>query len=184
MGEEGQEPQPKGAPDGQVPPEPRAEGQEPDPNEAPEGQEPEEPKTFDEAYVKQLRREATDARTRARKAETELERLTGREKTDTERLTEEKQGLSQRAEAAESTLLRYRVASERKLDLSAADFLKGTTREEIESSADELVKLLASQAKHTPSFDGGVRETPGETKSPEQQHNEVLLRAVGKAPAS
>lgn len=171
------------------------EGQEPEPVEE-EGQEPAvepedepqegEPKTFDEPYVKDLRKEAASARSRATRAERQLEQLRQAAETstsDTERLTKAQEAAEARAEAAELRASAYEVAASRSLDLKWADYLTGETREEQDQKADELVKLLAAQgSSKTPSFDGGARTTPAETKTPEEEHNLLLLRAANRVP--
>jgi hypothetical protein len=170
-GDEGLEPEPVAE---------KEEGLEPDVDEG-KSQE-DEPKTFDEAYVKNLRKQAADERARARKAEREAETLRDTRISDTERLTKsltEEKELRERAELRASS---YEVAASRSLDLKWADYLTGASREDQEAKADELVKLLAAQGKSTPvpSFDGGVRATPAETKTPEEEHNLLLLRAAGR----
>jgi len=66
--------------------------------------------------------------------------------------------------------------------LHLADYLTGDTREAQEQKADELVKLLAAQgeSRTSTSFDGGARRTPAETRTPEEEHNLLLLRAAGR----
>jgi hypothetical protein len=181
-GESGQVPLPVDGERGQEPAASDPQGQEPEGEGQGESQEGE-PKTFAEEYVKDLRKQAATARSRATKAETELKQLEDSRKTDTERLVEGKKDAERRAEEAELKLIRFEVAAERQLDLKAASFLAGSTREEVEEKADELVRLLASQGKAAPSsFDGGVRQTPQEIQSPEQAHNLLLLKAAGRLP--
>jgi hypothetical protein len=43
------------------------------------------------------------------------------------------------------------------------------------------VKLLKDKAKPTAGFDGGARQPAKEKKPPEQEHNELLLRAMGRS---
>jgi hypothetical protein len=164
------------------------EGQAPnetDANSAPPAEETPTPKTFDEDYVKGLRREASTLRSRATDAEKRLRALEDRDKTDGEKQAERVTASERRATEAEAKLLRYEVARDRKLDARAAAFLTGTTREELEASADELSSYISEHAKPAaPSFDGGTRETPAEKQSPEKAHNDLLLRAFGRPPAS
>lgn len=167
------------APDGQEPT--STEGQEPGVDQVePEGQEPRQPR--DEATVKQLRREAAQSRARAKEAETKLQELLDANKSESERLADAKAQAEVRATQAELKLMRYEVAAAHGLELRAAAFLTGENLEELEASADELTKLLAEQAKPapatTPSFDGGARLTPAETKSPEEAHNDLVIRAI------
>jgi hypothetical protein len=161
-------------------PEPPAEGQEPA-QEPVEGAKGPEPKTFDEKYVRELRKQAADSRTRAVEAEEKLKEIADREKSESERLTEQATTAKAEAEEAKAKLLRFEIAAERELDLRAAGFLTGTTREEIEARADELVALLAERAEpKKPTLDGGARKTPEKRGSPEQEHNELLLEALGR----
>jgi hypothetical protein len=68
-------------------------------------------------------------------------------KPEQERLAEE---LAQvRTEASEATvkLLRYEVATQKGVPSDAIDLLTGSSREELESSADKLLSLIANQSK-------------------------------------
>jgi hypothetical protein len=150
-------------------------------------------KTYDEKYVKDLRSQAAQNRTRAKDAETRLEsleaelrKLQDADKTDGERLTERVTASERRASEAEARAIRYEVASAKGLDLKSAGFLTGTTREEIEAKADELAELL-TDSKPSPNaggFDGGARTTPPEKRAPEQEHNDFLMRAMGRTPTT
>lgn len=159
------------------------EGQEPaqvEPEEAVQETKP--PKTFDEKYVRELRKQAADARTRANESEARLKEIADRDKTEAERLAERATEAETRASEAESKLLRYEVAADRDLDLKAAGFLTGSTREEIEARADELAALLAerNETSKTLSLDGGARKTATKRGTPEEEHNDLLLQALGR----
>lgn len=159
-------------------------GQEPAPgdDDKPEdGQEPQ-GKTYSEAYVRQLRRESSGYRTRLADVETRLQQFEDRDKSAADRLTERLAQAEARSTEAESRLMRFEVAAEKGLDAAATSFLVGATREEIEASADELAKLLKDKPKPTASFDGGARQRVPETRTPEESHNDFLLRAMGRAP--
>ena len=157
------------------------EGQEPAVKDEKAGQEPE--RVYDEATVKKLRREAAEARTRANKAETQLQEIADEQKSEQERLAEKAEEAEKTAAEATARLIRYEVASAHGLDLKAAEFLTGSTREEIEERAGELVKLIADRPKAGGSgFDGGARQPAKEKKSPEEEHNLLLLRAAGREP--
>lgn len=158
-------------------------GQEPSPESTPQAAAPAaEPKVFDEAYVKQLRKEAAASRSRLTAAEAELAQLKDRDKSETERLTERAAESEQRASAAEARLIRYQVAADRGLDLSLANAIAGETREEIESNADAIAQSLAQRQPKPPGFDGGARSTPEQVKPPEQAHNDFLLGILGRNP--
>lgn len=173
------EPSPAATPPGQEPE--SVEGQEPNPEAAQEGQEGQ-GRSYTEAYVKQLRREASGYRTRLSEAEERLQELEDADKSEQERLTERFTAAERRAVEAETKLLRYEVAAERGLDLKAAAFLGGSTREEIELRAEELEQLLdATGQTQTPAgFDGGARQPAPEQKDPETAHNELILRSLGR----
>lgn len=165
-------------------------GQEPDGTKP--GQEPdakttepkpaEEPRTFDETYVKKLRDEAAEQRTKVKALEAKVQGFEDRDKSETERLTERLQGAETRADTAEAKVLRFEIAAERGLDLKAAEFLSGASREDIETKADELSQMLADRTKKTPGFDAGARTTPPVQKEPGEAHNDFLLQALGRAP--
>jgi hypothetical protein len=143
------------------------------------------PKMFDETYVKGLRREAASARTELGQTKTQLQELLDREKTDHERLTERAAASEARANEAETRALRYEIAAEKGLDITAAGFLSGTTRDEITATAEALAKLLEEKAvAQAPGggFDGGARERSAASMTPEQAHNDFLMRALGRTP--
>lgn len=169
--------------DGQVPD--GEEGTTPEPDEPPDddGKKPS-PRTYSDSYVRALRREAADYRTRLADVETRLQERDDADKSEGQKLSEKLTAAEQRAADAESRLVRYEVAAERSLDMQAAGFLVGSTRDEVEKSADDLVKLLKERGKPASSFDGGARGTPPpEQKSPEQAHNDLLLDALGRKPS-
>jgi tRNA splicing endonuclease len=178
------DPSPTADVDGQEPTD--VEGQEPDQENAndPSGQEPPEPKTYSEPYVKTLRREASGYRTRVAELEEKLQEHEDAQKSEHEKLVEKAAAAETRAVEAETRLLRYEVAHEHGLDMAAAGFLTGTTREEIEHRAAELSKLLKERGvKPSAGFDGGARTLVPEKGPPEQEHNEFLLRALGRSPS-
>jgi hypothetical protein len=157
----------------------------------PEGQAPDDPgtdpqageaRTYPEEYVKQLRRESAGFRTRLAELEEQLAEREEADKTEVEKLTTRVTDAEKRAADAETRLIRYEVAAERGLDLSAAAFLSGSTREEIEHRAEELAKLLDEKAPPKPaaSFDGGARTPAPDHQSPEEAHNALLLDALGR----
>jgi hypothetical protein len=172
------EPTAPATPEGQEP-EGAATGQEP--NSATQN-EPQGGKTFDEAYVKGLRKEAATHRNKASELESELNTLRDRDKSEGQRLTDRVAESERRAAAAETKALRFEIAAERGLNLVDAMMLAGQTREEIEAAADHWAERMAtSQPSKPPGFDGGARQTPEETKPPEQAHNDLLLRAIGRS---
>lgn len=160
-----------------------AEGQAP---EGASGQEPQEEstpaKTFDEAYVKGLRKEAAAARTEAASLKAELAKRDEADKSELERATERATESERRAVESEAKLMRFEVAAAHGFDARLAAALKGDTREEIEESADVIAEALQAQTSQPrmPSLDGGARKTPDEKKSPEAEHADFLLGVLGK----
>jgi hypothetical protein len=142
---------------------------------------PTDPKVYDEAYVKSLRREAASHRNKATEMEVELNKMRDRDKSESERLTERAAESERRAGEAETRALRFEIAAERGLQLADAMHFAGATREEIEASADHWAKRMDdNQPSKPPGFDGGPRTTPDKAKPPEQAHNDLLLRAMGR----
>lgn len=148
----------------------------------PEPPAPTETKVPDDAYVKTLRKEAADNRKALEAANSRLREIEDRDKSEAEKATERAAESDRRAIEAEAKLLRLEVAATRQFRASAVDLLTGTTREEIEASADRLAAVLKDNETPAPGFDGGARQTPAETKSPEAAHNDWLMRAFGRAP--
>lgn len=173
------DPSPTTTPEGQEPE--AVEGQEPDRSaDQPEGQEPK-GRVYTEAYVRQLRGEAAGYRTRLSELEERLKELEDRDKSEQERLGDRLSEAEKRAGDAELRLLRYQVAADHGLGMEAAAFLTGSTKEELELRAEELGKLLADKGRTPPgSFDGGARQPVPEQKTPEEAHNDLLLRSLGR----
>lgn len=174
----------------ETPPADTPEGQEPEER---EGQEPagdaeaaaqeEQGRTYPESYVRQLRREAAGLRTRLGEVEERLQEREDSDKTEQERLAERATAAEARASDAELKLLRFEVAAERGLDPAAVQFLTGASREELELRAEELAKLLQDKGKPTAGgFDGGARRPAPEKGTPEQEHDRLLLEALGRKP--
>jgi DNA repair exonuclease SbcCD ATPase subunit len=173
------DPSPPATPEGQEPA--AVEGQEPAEGAGtpPEGQEPE-GKNYSQAYVQQLRREAASSRTRQSELEERLQEYEDKDKSELERLSTKTSEAERRATDAESRLLRYEIAAEHGLGMEAAAFLSGSTREEIELRAEELGKLLADKGRPPAGgFDGGARQPVPEHKTPEEAHNDLLLKSLG-----
>ena len=99
------------------------------------------------------REAAKTARTELAAAQARLKELEDASKSEEQRQQEAQEQLKTNHAkvttdlAAANTLLeRYRVAAEKGLDLRAAERLKGSTREEIESDAEDLLTLLGGGA--------------------------------------
>lgn len=158
------------------------EGQAPEQETTTETPDPKAGKTFDETYVKALRRESAQARTKLNEAETRLRALEDKDKSELQRLSERAADNERRATDAELRLTRFEVAADRGLEATAAQFLTGANREEIEARADELAALLEAKSKPSepPNFDGGARTTPDPSQTPGQAHNDWLMQALGR----
>lgn len=155
---------------GQEPSSPPTPGQEPGPGQEPTPSPttpetpPAEPKTFDETYVKQLRTEAADWRTKAQAAETKVREFEDKDKSETERLAAQVQRESETRTAAErerdelrSRLDRIEIASQAGLDSFWADRLQGTSREELEADAKRIKEREGDNGRRGGDWDGGPR---------------------------
>lgn len=158
-----------------------AEGSTPD---APETEAKTEGKTFDEAYVKELRAEAAKWRTKAQQSSEEAEELKERDKTEAEKLAGKLAKLEREKAEAESALTRFQVAAEKQIPADAMDLLTGSTREELEAKADKLLTLVKSRPEtdKAPDFDGGPREPTTEPDTPQDAHDKAILALLGLAP--
>lgn len=80
---------------------------------------------------------------------------------------------------------RERVAKLVLSDPKLAQFVKGETVDEMVESANSFratIQKVREEQTPPPSFDGGVR-TPAPSSSPEQDHNNLLLEALGIQPS-
>lgn len=136
-----------------------------------------EPKVFDEDYVKQLRSEAARYRTEAQEAKGRLSEREEAEKSELERAQGKLAKAEQRAAQAETELIRFQIASEKGVPAEAVEFLTGSSREELEASADKILSLVTKPA--TPDFDGGAREPAPDPETPEEGFNRSILEVLG-----
>lgn len=102
-----------------------------------------------------------------------LDELEEAQRTETEKLANERDGLKEKLGPLETENLRLRVALDKNLPSQLIDRLKGGTKEEMETDADELMKLVGGR-EETTDFDGGARTTPAEKKTPEAAHNDFI----------
>ena len=160
-------------------PEVPAEGQEPEAPSSQEGQEPQDTasKTYDEAYVKELRAENAKRRIEAQQLEERLEELEGANKSEAEKAQAKASKAEQRAAEAEAKLLRHEVAQEKEVPAKLIPLLTATSREDLEAQADLILENAGKPAP--PDFDGGVREPAPEPKEPGQAHNELVTALFG-----
>lgn len=154
---------------------------EPTATDGPKPEPPKEPaKVPDDTYVKSLRKEAAETRKRLEAANARLQEIENEGKSESEKLQARAAESERRASEAEAKLLRVEVAASRNFQASAIPLLGGTTREEIEASADALAAFVKDNETTHPGFDGGARQTPEATKTPEEAHNDWLMRAITK----
>ena len=101
--------------------------------------------------------------------QSELEKLTGK-------LTK----LEQAKAEAEARLIRFEVTRDKEIPAEAVDLLSGSSREELEASADKILSLVkSSNNTNTTDFDGGAREPAPDTRSPEEAHNDIAVALFG-----
>lgn len=109
-------------------------------------------------------RTATSAAKERDKLAARLQELEDRDKTEAQRLAERAQVAETEAERARTKLLRFEVASSKKLPASWANRLQGSTKEELEADAESLLKdLNDQQQRQSPNYDGGVRKQAPKT---------------------
>ncbi len=110
-----------------------------------------------------------------------LEEIETANQSELEKAQKKATTAEQRAATAESRLLRFEVAKDKEVPADAWDFLQGTSREELEASADKLLALVKSRTEpeSEPDFDGGARAPAPDPKRPEDQHNDAVLALLG-----
>lgn len=94
----------------------------------------------------------------------------------------ERDEAARRAEDAEVEVIRYRVAAEKEIPIKSAHRLHGSTYDEMMADAEEFLQEhhLSPPTPTTRGFDGGARQTMPAPMSPEQAHNDMLLRSLGR----
>ena len=128
------------------------------------------------AILDKERKAAREAERRARAAEKKAQDYEDRDKSAEEQAQLKAERAEKRAEEAEKRLIRTQVALEKGVPADLMDFLVGDTRQEIEAKADVL--MAHTKPNTATDFDSGVRETQPENKTPEQQHQETLMRML------
>jgi len=144
-------------------------------------------KTFDAAYVKQLRDEAAKHRRDARAAQAKVKEFEDKDKTEAQRLEDRTTSAETRAASAEATALRLDVALDKAPEgLSVAQVRKlakrltGSTREELEADAEELFAEFTPSGGPVPPTHGTPRERlrPGAAPSAELEENDPAKLAA------
>jgi hypothetical protein len=86
----------------------------------------------------------------------------------------------QAAAQAEAKLTRFEVAAEKQIPADALDLLNGSSREELEASAEKILALVKNRTtQNEPDFDGGAREPAPDPQTPEEAHNKAVLGMLG-----
>jgi chromosome segregation ATPase len=137
------------------------------PEAALEAVEAEQPEPFDPeraaAKIKKANDEARSLRQRLKELEPlaqEAERKREADKTEAERTAQHVAALEARAQEAEARAARLEVAAEKGLTPAQAKRLVGTTREELEADADELLATFKPVEPPRASLDLGPRNAP------------------------
>lgn len=109
------------------------------------------------------------------------EQLEDEKKTEAQRLAEDRDGHKSRAEKAEAELMRLQVGLDKGLTPAQAKRLTGSTKEELEADADELIATFGGsnkepEGKPTPRLRGGG--------DPEEEPDEDLSKILDDVPRS
>lgn len=76
------------------------------------------------------------------------------QKSEVEKMADELARFKAEASESSTKLLKFEIASQKGIPTEALDLLNGSTRQELESSADKLLSLIADQSKpNTPKPD-------------------------------
>jgi hypothetical protein len=102
-------------------------------------------------------------------------------RSEREKLEAERDRYKSRAEEADQTLLRVRVAAAKKLTPGLALRLQGSTEAEMSADADRLLEEFNAVQPRT-GFDGGARNPAPQQDSPEEAHRKLLLQMLGRSP--
>lgn len=143
------------------------------PEQRPEGEE-QKPQTFTQADVDRIVRERVQ-RERAKYADyDDLKAKAGNATTLEERVAQ----IERQAQESEARALRAEVANAKGLTPNQAKRLVGTTREELEADADELLKDIGAQKKQN-------NRVPNEGKTPQKSGDDEVrefARSLFKRP--
>ena len=108
--------------------------------------EPDSPEEFDaeraKSKISKANAEAKALRDRLKAAEEKIAKYDDAQKSESERATERLTAAEKRAAEAEDRLMRLEIATEKGLTPAQAKRLIGSTREEMEADADELLRAF------------------------------------------
>ena len=130
--------------------------------EADEANKGEEAKTYSESYVRSLRGEAGDYRRKLREAEERLQEFEQAGKSELEKATERAAAAEAAMAHAASEAARLRVAMTKGLTVDQAKRLVGSTVEELEADAEELIKAFGGGASEEQEGGQDLTSTPRE----------------------
>jgi len=119
---------------------------------------PDEPNTLGDAGKKALdeeRRARREAERQLREMQAQLQELTDKDKSEVDRLRDQLAQVTKERDTAASTLVRSEVAMAKGLSAAQAKRLVGSTREELEADADEILEAFTSPS-------GGTTPPPGQ----------------------
>jgi hypothetical protein len=123
------------------------------------------------------RKAARDAQRRADELAARLREFEDRDKTELQRAIERADAAEKAAADLTARATRYEVAAAKGLTTRQAARLIGTTREELEADADELLAdLNAGRTGRVPDFDAGVRTNGSAAPS----MNDAIRRMAGR----
>lgn len=158
-----------------------------DPAPATAGKEPS-PPTAEEALGEPGKKALEAFKRRAREAEAKVKELEplaekAREieeenKTELQKAQDESNALKSENGDLKQQLLKLEVANTKGLPAALVPALTGKDKEQMESSADELLKLVADRS--STDFTPGARTPASEPQSPEDGHNRLLLQLAGR----
>ncbi len=134
-------------------------------------------------YIKRLRDESAARRNRVKELEGEVQKLNDAGKSEEERKEQALKDAERDRDATAAQLLRFEVAADKGLPPKMAGRLQGSSKEELEKDADDLMKELGLDgngggAARGSGFDGGVRR--GSAKQPETMTG--LIRQLAGRP--
>lgn len=118
-------------------------------------------------YIRRLREENAKHRNELKSTRDSLQKFEDQNKTEQQRALERAEAAERTAAESATKLLRYEVAAAKGLPLKYAGRLQGSTKEELEADADNLMKDFGLTGDGEPGntggsgFDGGVRRPAG-----------------------
>lgn len=140
---------------------------------------------FDEgrakAKIAKANKEAQNLRARLKELEplaAKAKELEDANKTEAEKLSERATSAEDRAGKVEGELMRLRIAMRKGLTEKQASRLVGTTEEELEADADELLESFGGEKKPTPKVAGKPKESLRGGADPEEEPEETDPRKL------